>query len=45
MNGFQVDPDALTAASQVTARQKAHLEQISSYVASACSGLGPSPVS
>lgn len=40
MNGFQVDPDALTAAAAVVARQDAHLQRVDDYISSACSSFG-----
>lgn len=37
---FQVDPDALTAASRVATRQHGHIGRIDDYISSACSDFG-----
>lgn len=40
MNGFDVDPDSLVAASELARRQQGHLARIESYISSACSQTG-----
>ena len=40
MDGFQVDPDALTAASKVVVRQDRHIQRVDDYISGACSNFG-----